>query len=69
MMFAKYFKYYTIILRGGVFFVDMLYKLFCALIVLVGHREEHPACKRLSDDLLAWLSVSSKVQRICIWSR
>jgi len=24
-MFAKYFEYYTIILRGGVFFVDTLY--------------------------------------------
>jgi len=25
MMFAKYFEYYTIILRGAVFFVDTLY--------------------------------------------
>ena len=25
MMFAKYFEYYTIILRGGRFFVDMLH--------------------------------------------
>ena len=25
MMFAKYFEYYTIILRGGAFFVDTLY--------------------------------------------
>ena len=25
MMFAKYFEYYTIILRGSVFFVDTLY--------------------------------------------
>ena len=25
MMFAKYFEYYTIILRGGRFFVDTLY--------------------------------------------
>jgi len=27
MMSAKYFKYYTIILRGGRFFVDTLYYL------------------------------------------
>ena len=25
MMFARYFEYYTIILRGGAFFVDTLY--------------------------------------------
>jgi len=24
--------------------------------VLVGHQEEHPACKKLSDEVLAWLS-------------
>jgi len=39
-----------------------------ALILLVGCQEEHPACKRLSDEVLAWLSVWSEVQIICIWS-
>jgi len=29
MMFAKYFEYYTIILRGAVFFVDTLY--YCGI--------------------------------------
>ena len=29
---------------------------------------EHLACKRLSDEVLAWLSVWSEVQMICIWS-
>jgi len=41
---------------------------FNALSLSVGHQEEHPACKKLSDELLAWLSVRSKVQMICIWS-
>jgi len=35
-----------------------------ALILLVGH----PACKKLSDEVLAWLFVWSEVQMICIWS-
>jgi len=30
------------------------------LTLLVGHQEEHPACKKLSDEVLAWLSVWSK---------
>jgi len=30
---------------------------FSALTLLVGHQEEHPACKQLSDEMLAWLSV------------
>jgi len=42
--------------------------VFSALILLVGHQEEHPTCKRLSDEVLAWLSVWNKVQMICIWS-
>jgi len=29
---------------------------------------QHPACKTSSDDGLAWLSVCSEVQMICIWS-
>jgi len=39
---------------------------FSALMLLVGRQEEHPACKKLSGVLLAWLSVWSEVQT-CIW--
>ena len=39
---------------------------FSALTLLVGRQEEHPACKKLSGGVLAWLSVWSEVQ-ICIW--
>jgi len=41
---------------------------FSALTLLVGCREEHPACRRLSDEVLAWLSVWSEAQMICTWS-
>ena len=40
---------------------------FSALTLLVGRQERHPACKKLSGEVLAWLFVSSDVQ-ICIWS-
>ena len=39
---------------------------FSALTLLVGWQEGHPACKKLSGGVLAWLSVWSEVQ-ICIW--
>jgi len=39
---------------------------FRALMLLVGRQEGHPACKKLSGGLLAWLSVWSEV-RTCIW--
>ena len=35
---------------------------FSALMLLVGRQEGHPACKKLSDEVLAWLSVWSEVQ-------
>jgi len=38
------------------------------MALLVGRREEHPACKKSSDEVLAWLSVWSVVQVICVWS-
>ena len=42
---------------------DMLSVIcFSALTLLVGRQEGHPACKKLSGELLAWLSVWSKVQ-------
>jgi len=37
-------------------------------MLLVGHQEEHPACKKMSDEVLVWLSVWSEVQIVCIWS-
>jgi len=39
---------------------------FSALTLLVGWQEGHPACKKLSGGVLAWLFVWSDVQ-ICIW--
>jgi len=39
---------------------------FSALMLLVGQQKGHPACKKLSGGVLAWLSVWSKVQT-CIW--
>jgi len=38
--------------------------LFSALTSL----KEHPAYKKSSDEVLAWLSVWSEVQMICLWS-
>ena len=35
---------------------------FSALTLLVGRQERHPACKKLSGGVLAWLSVWSEVQ-------
>jgi len=35
-------------------------------VLLVAWQERHPACKKLSGGVLAWLSVWSKVQT-CIW--
>ena len=44
--------------------VDLL--TFSALTLLVGRQEGHPACKKLSGGLLAWLPVWSEVQT-CKW--
>ena len=35
---------------------------FSALMLLVGRQEGHPACKKQSGGVLAWLSVWSEVQ-------
>jgi len=35
---------------------------FSALTLLVGRQKGHPACKKLSGGVLAWLSVWSDVQ-------
>ena len=39
---------------------------FSALTLLVGQQEGHPACKKQSGGVLAWLSVWSEMQT-CIW--
>jgi len=44
------------------FFRDNSSFAFSALTLLVGQQEGHPACKKVSDGVLAWLSVWSKVQ-------
>jgi len=40
----------------------MLYHAFSAWVAGIGH----PACKKLSGEILAWLSVWSEAQMICI---
>jgi len=37
-------------------------------MVLVGRQEGHLACKKVSGEVMMWLSVWSKVHLICIWS-
>jgi len=44
-----------------------MWNAFSALTLLVGRQEGHPACKKLSSEVLVWLSVWSEVQT-CIWS-
>ena len=39
-----------------------------ALTLLVGRQKQHPACKKLSDEVLLWLSLWSEVHVVCIWS-
>jgi len=36
--------------------------IVCALMLLVGQQKGHPACKKLSGGVLAWLSVQIEVQ-------
>jgi len=40
---------------------------FSVLTLLVGWQEGHPACKKLSGGVLAWLSIWTEVQT-CIWA-
>ena len=42
------------------------YPCLSALMLLVWQQEGHPACTKLSDGVLAWLSVWDEVL-ICIW--
>ena len=45
-----------------------LHIAFSALTLLFGWHEGHLACKKLSVGMLAWLSVWSEIQIVCIWS-
>ena len=46
-----------------------MYGLLPGALTLLGwHQEEHLACEKLSDEVLAWLSLRNEVQMICIWS-
>jgi len=45
--------------------VNLIQVAFSALTLLVGRQKEHLACKILSGEVLAWLSVWSEVQMIC----
>ena len=58
----------TTILRLSGFCLGLPGWAFSALTLLVGRQEEHLARKKLSDWVLAWLSVWSVVQMICMWS-
>jgi len=44
----------------------LIVSTFSALTLLDGRQEGHPACKKLSGGVLAWLSVWSEVQA-CTW--
>jgi len=48
----------------GIAFI--IFKNSIALALLVGQQEGHPACKKLSDGVLEWISFWNKVQT-CIW--
>jgi len=39
---------------------------FSVMTLLVGCQEEHPACKKLSDEVLAWLSVWSEMNEMLL---
>jgi len=55
--------YYGVIIKCCQVFCSIA---FSALTLLVGWQKGHPACKKLSGGMLAWLCVWVKVQ-ICIW--
>jgi len=55
----KYMLFYELL------FMIKRWKILCAfsaLTLLVGWQEGHPACKKLSGGVLAWLSVWSEMQ-------
>ena len=63
---ARFTKYLTIYHAIILSLSYSCFIAFSALTLLVGRQEGHPACKKLSGGVLAWLFVWSKVQT-CIW--
>ena len=57
----------TFALASEILLLLRTFLAFSALTLLVGRQEGHPACKKQSGGVLAWLSVWSEVQT-CIWS-
>jgi len=58
-------KYYYQYQRAIILIAEYCYVYLCAfsaLTLLVGWQEGHPACKKMSGGVLAWLSVWSEVQ-------
>ena len=51
------------------FWLSSCRRAFSALTLLVGRQEGHPAFKKLSGGVLAWLSVWSKVQTCIIMAQ
>ena len=45
---------------------EAMTKIMILRVLLVGRQEGHPACKKQSGGVLAWLSVWGEVQA-CIW--
>ena len=63
---GKELKFLAILYHTVIFVMSFMTSAFSALTLLVGRQEGHPACKKLSGGVLAWLSVWSEVQT-CIW--
>ena len=55
------FFFFTFLLHFS-FRTSLFLSAFSALMLLVGRQGEHPACKKLSGGVLAWLSVWSELQ-------
>jgi len=51
----------VVIILGASSIMVSVCSAFSALTLLVGRQEGHPACKKLSSGVLAWLSVWSEV--------
>jgi len=66
LLFIPFCIYFILFCLVGCLFTYLLtYVLahpFSALTLLVGRQEGHPACKKLSGEVLAWLSVWNEVQ-------
>jgi len=49
-----------------------LHDTYVHMTPLVGHQEKHPACKKLSDEVMEWLSLYRTYSEVhdlhCLWS-